>query len=114
MSADEQIVAIDADTSGKPLALAARRLVEERRTVLLDNLVALSPQGAFLQCDVIDPSPSMYRCENEYAVLVENARRVFEASTLYDLLPAMPCRWRVVASLDAGAESLWQAPKQVW
>ena len=114
MSAEKQIVAIDADASGKPLALAARRLVEERRTVVLNDIVAISSRDAFLQCDVIDASPSMYRCETEYAVLVENARRVFEASTLHDLLPAMPCRWRVVASLDAGAESLWQAPKQVW
>lgn len=114
MSMKEPPVAIAVDAAGKGLFAAARWLTESGGRVVLGGIVCLRREGSYLECSVIDDSGDTFRCENEFAALVENARHALEGSSLYGLLPGASCRWRVVASWAEGAEVLWQAPKTVW
>lgn len=110
MSAYQDALLIDADSSDERLALAAEILASGRGVVLLDELVALRPAHTHLRCEVVDPMPSSRRCVHEYEVLVENAQRALDASRLRKLLPDLPRRWSVVEDCGTGTEELWPAP----
>lgn len=110
MSAYKHVLAIERDDSEQRLALAAEILADGEGTVMLGGVLALRSTGHELLCEVVDPSPSARRCENEYEVLVENARLALERSRLRDLLPPVPQRWLVVEDTGTGTVELWRAP----
>lgn len=109
MSAYKNALAIDTDSSDRQLALAADILGGHEGVVLLEGLIALRTLRTHLRCEVLDPSPAARRCANEYEVLVENARRVLQASKLRELLPNVPRKWLVVADHGMEATELWPA-----
>lgn len=110
----QSFLAVAADAAGGPLYAAARLLTESGGRVLLEGVVCLRRDGALLECSVVDASGDAFRCENEFAALVENARHALEGSTLYGLLNGVSCRWYVVTSCDEDADILWRAPKALW
>jgi hypothetical protein len=110
MSARERAFAIEAGASDQRLALAAEVLASGSGVVVLDGVVALRLTNQWLVCEVADPTPSAHRCENEYEVLIENARRALEASKLRALLPHLPRKWLVVNDFGTGKVELWHAP----
>jgi hypothetical protein len=69
----------------------------------------LRPEAGELRCEVVDPAPLARRCENEYAVLVENAQHALAASKLAAFLPRLTRVWLVVGDLGAGTMELWRA-----
>ena len=103
-------MAIDACASGERLAAAAAVLASGTGVVLLDKQVAMRPAHGHIRCEVVDPMPSARRCEQEFEVLVENARRVLDASTFRDLMPRIPLQWLVVEDHGTGIEELWPCP----
>lgn len=110
MSAYRDAFAVGAESPGDRIERAANILARGEGTVLFENSVALVPQGTHLKCEVIDPEPSTRRCENEYAVLVENSRWMLSASRLAALLPDMTRVWTVVEDRGDGTLTLWRAP----
>ena len=110
MPADRDAFAVDADSPAERLALAAEILSGGRGVVLLEGVVALRSARTHLLCEVVDPAPSERRCENEFGVLVENARRMLEASKLRSFLPDLPQTWRVVEDNGTDLVELWRAP----
>ena len=110
MSAYRDTIAIDACASDERLAAAAAVLASGTGVVLLDQHVALRPAQGHIRCEVVDPTPSARRCEQEYEVLLENARRALEASALRDLMPRLPLQWVVVEDQGTGIEELWPCP----
>lgn len=100
---------IDATASDEQLALAAERLSHRDGVVVLDGRVALRSTSRSLVCEVIDPWPSTHRCAEEYAVMVENARRALEASRLGAVLPDLPREWRVVEVRGTDTTEMWRA-----
>lgn len=109
MSADREALAVDADSSPELLARAAEILSRGTGVVRFESRIVLRSAGAQIQCDVVDPAPSERRCENEFAVLVENARRELDAATLARYLPGLPQTWRVVEEREAKTVELWRA-----
>jgi hypothetical protein len=109
MSTDREALAVDADSPPELLARAAEILSRGTGVVRFESRVALRSTGTRLLCDVVDPAPSERRCENEYAVLLENAQRSLEASALVRHLPDLPQTWRVVDEREASTVELWRA-----
>ncbi len=110
MSAYRHAVAVDAGASDQRLALAAEILSSQAGVVLFESILALRSTRTHLLCEVIDPTPSARRCATEYEVLVENARRAFEASKLRERLAHRPCRWVVVEDTGTDAVEVWHEP----
>jgi hypothetical protein len=107
VSAYRHALAIEPDDSDHRVGLAAQILAEGEGIVLLGGTLALRSTGRELLCEVVDPSPTARRCDNEYEVLVENAQRALERSRLYELLPPLPERWSVVEDTGTGTVKLW-------
>ena len=99
-------VAIRSGSSHADLAAAARILQSGNGTVLFEDFVLCGGPG-HVRCDVPDYAPSARRCATEYEVLVENARRVLDASEFRGLMPRLPLRWRVVEATENGIVELW-------
>lgn len=114
MSARPRPLEVAADAEGARLYEAVRWLTESGGRVVLGGVICLRREGQLLECGVVDGSGDAFRCENEFAALVENARHALEASTLYGLLPGVSCRWVVLTSCSEGADVLWRAPKALW
>jgi hypothetical protein len=95
---------------GREIGFAAKALARGESVVVFDGTLVLRPVRGELLCEVVDPAPSAHRCANEYEVLVENAQRALEASTLAESLPRLRRTWRVVDGAGAGAAELWRAP----
>jgi len=115
MSAYNQKLIINTDSSEESLLVAREILVKNAGVVLVENAVfenavALRLKGGNLRCEVIDTELSVHRCENEYEVMVENARRMLETSRLNDYLPDIPRDWLVVEGRGTRIEELWHAP----
>ena len=110
MSAYRDAIAIDACASGERLAAAAAALASGTGVVLLDKQVAMRPAHGHIRCEVVDPMPSARRCEQEFEVLLENARRALQASAFRDLMPRLPLQWLVVEDQGTGIEELWPCP----
>lgn len=91
-----ETVRIGRDAAPRSLTLAAATLAGGG-TVEVEGLLVLRQRGAMLLCDVIDPLPGSQRCEMEYEVLVENARRALEACGLAARLPDIRRQWSVVS-----------------
>jgi hypothetical protein len=108
MAAGNNALAIDSCSPEEDLALAGEMLAGGTGTVIVDALLALRVMDSYVQCDVIDPAPSAHRCEHEYEVLMENAQRMLEASRFRRWLPALPCRWRIVAVNGDAIEEVWR------
>lgn len=94
-------VRLDRDAAPGSLALAVATL-DRGGAVEVEGLLVLRQRGPLLLCDVIDPLPGSQRCEMEYEVIVENARRALEACGLADRLPGIRRQWSVVASEVSG------------
>jgi hypothetical protein len=88
---------------------AASALARGESVALLDGTLILRPARGELRCEVVDPESSARRCENEYEVLVENARHALEASKLTALLPNLRRTWVVVGDAGSGSPELWRA-----
>ena len=108
MSAYRDALAIDAGSPAERLELAAQLLRERAGVVLLEGSLALRPSGREIVCEVIDPAPSAHRCAFEYEVLVENARRLLESSSLHERLPDRRRQWVVVEDLGTGTAEVWR------
>jgi len=89
---------------------AADILREDGAQVLFGDAVTLHRRGPRIVCEIVEPPGSIHRCAEEYAVLVENARRTLAASRLQALLPALPMTWVVVENDGAGTVERWRAP----
>lgn len=89
---------------------AAEALRDDGARVLFGDALALRRHGQRIVCEVIEPPGSVHRCAEEYAVLVENARRALAASRLQAFLPALPLAWVVVENEGAGTVERWRAP----
>ena len=112
MSAYKHALAIDSHASEERLARAAGVLAGCKGVVMFEGALALYPTHSNILCEVIDPTPSTHRCADEYAVLVENAKRALEASKLRALLPGLPLKWSVVADAGKSTVELWRAPEE--
>lgn len=110
MSAYKDALTLGPDASDDRVALAADVLARGAGVVLLEGVLALRPSGSTLLCEIIDPTPSAHRCAREYDVLVENARRTLEASSLGARLPERPRVWLVVEDHGTGTIEVWRAP----
>jgi hypothetical protein len=110
VSAYKNALAIEPDDSDRRMELAAEMLADGEGTVMLGGVLALRSTGHELVCEVVDRNPSARRCENEYEVMVENARLALERSRLHDLLPPVPQKWLVVEDAGTGTTELWRAP----
>jgi hypothetical protein len=110
VSAYRDALAVDADSPAERFALAAEILTSGSGVVMLQQTVALRPTSTHVLCEVVDRAPSARRCENEFEVLVENARLLLGASKLFELLPDLPRRWSVVADDGSNTAELWRAP----
>ncbi len=106
MRLDEAFV-IDETATPERLAQAADILDRCTGLVLLLPAIVLHPGALEILCKVVDPTPAAHRCEEEYKVLVENAARALERSTLGALLPARPLRWVVVDDRGSGVVEAW-------
>jgi hypothetical protein len=109
MSTHKGAVAVELADSDDRLAFAAQALADGQSVVLLEGMLILRPAPGELRCEVVDPAPSARRCANEYEVLVENAQRALEASTLAPLLPNLRRTWFVVGDNASGETELWRA-----
>jgi len=109
-SAYRDALSISADSSDQRLELAAEILASGAGVVMFNDTVALRPTRTCLLCEVVDPAPSSRRCENEFEVLVENARTMLDSSRLRQLLPNIPRKWLVVEDYGTGTAELWRAP----
>ena len=107
MSDYRDALKIDADSSDERLEAAVQLLSSAIGVVVLNNAVALRAMRTHLRCEVFDRTQATHRCENEYAVLVENAQRMLDHSRIGRLLPARPRRWVVVDDRAAGVVELW-------
>jgi hypothetical protein len=107
---DREPLTVGATSPEPVLAAAAERLADGGGVVVLEGTLILRSVGTLLLCDVIDPMPATRKCENEFGVLVENARRTLEGSRLRVHLPDRPLRWRVVEVHGADLVELWRAP----
>jgi hypothetical protein len=101
---------IDKSSSEQRLAHAAELLERCDGVVVLEGVVTLWPSPHGIECSVTGSSQAIARCEEEYKVLVENAARALEASTLGSRLPNRPLHWVIVAEYGTGAVELWRAP----
>jgi hypothetical protein len=101
---------IDGDASDQRLALAGELLKGGEAIVSLKGVVHLRSEADCLLCEVVDPTPSLRRCAEEFAVMVENARRALEASRLSRYLPDWPQRWIVTKDYGMGTLELWPHP----
>jgi hypothetical protein len=110
MSTHRSAIVIELADSAERVALAAKALADGRSVALLEGTLILRPAPGELRCEVVDPAPSARRCVNEYEVLVENAQRALEVSTLAPLLPNLRRTWLVVGETASGATELWYAP----
>lgn len=110
MSAYRDAFSIDADSSDERLELAAEILATGTGVVMFGETVALRPTPTCLFCEVVDPAPGSRRCENEFEVLLENARRMLDSSRLWKRLPDTPRKWLVVEDHGTGTVELWHAP----
>lgn len=111
MSAYRNALAVSAAASDERLTLAAEMLASGRGVVMLEAVVAVRSAGSHIRCEVVDPMPAARRCENEFEVLVENAQRMLESSTLGKVLPDLPREWLVVEDNGTGTVELWHAPR---
>jgi hypothetical protein len=109
MSAFRNALAINACAPAALAATASRVVANGTGTVLFEGIVALRLGAGEIVCAVIDLERSVHRCATEYEVLVENARRALEASTLNALLPRLPRRWLVVEDCGSGTVERWHA-----
>ena len=98
---------IDETATPERLAQAVEILDRCTGVVMLMPAIVLRPSVGEVRCEVIDPTPAAHRCEEEYKVLVENAARALERSTLGALLPARPLRWVVVEDRGDGVVEAW-------
>ena len=110
MSAYKYALLIDDRSSDQRLELAKSSLRNSGSVVLLDGTLALRVEPGRIVCEVIDPQPSQHRCAEEFAVLVENARRALQLSKLNSCLPARPQQWVVVEDTAGDPVEVWAAP----
>jgi hypothetical protein len=109
VSAYKDALIIDDRSSDRRLALAKALLKNCRAVILLDGALALRAEPGRIVCEVIDPQPSQHRCAEEFAVLVENARRALQRSKLSSCLPARPQQWVVVEDTAGEPVEIWAA-----
>lgn len=110
MSSASDILSLGDDASEERLALAVEMLTRRSGVVLFEETILLRPEGGHLLCQVLDPISSAHRCANEYEVLVENARRLLDASRLRKVLPRLPKKWSVVEGDGTHGVELWRVP----
>ena len=111
MSMDRHAFQVEVGATEARCRLAAEALRDDGARVLFGDALALSRHGHRIVCEVVESPGSVHRCAEEYAVLVENARRALAASRLQPLLPALPMTWVVVEDDGTGAvEERWTAP----
>jgi hypothetical protein len=101
---------IDDRSSDQRLELAKTFLENCSSVILYDGTLALRAEPGRIVCEVIDPQPSQHRCAEEFAVLVENARRALQLSKLNSCLPGRPQQWVVVEDNAGGLVEIWAAP----
>ncbi len=83
---------IDALATDSQLQSARDALLCGARVVFESSLV-LNACKHYLECHLVDTEGATHRCEREYEVLVENARRMLESSRFGSMLPEQPRRW---------------------
>jgi hypothetical protein len=101
---------IDDRSSDEQLGLAESLLENCGSVILLEGKLALRAEPGRIVCEVIDPQPSQHRCAEEFAVLVENARRTLQQSKLSSCLPARPQQWVVVEDTASEPVEIWATP----
>lgn len=110
MTACSETHRVDVDEPDARCRQAADTLREDGARVLFGDAIRLRRHGRRIVCEVIEPPGSMHRCAEEYAVLVENARRALAASRLQAFLPALPMAWVVVENDGTAIVERWRAP----
>ena len=106
---------VDEQASERQLARAVAALDSGKSAVILKGVVCLHPRQFQILCEVLDPAPLQHRCAQEYAVMVENARRALACSALGARLPVRAQYWVVVEQYGAAAaEPLWVEPPRCW
>ena len=97
MTACSETHRVDVDEPDARCRQAADTLREDGARVLFGDAIRLRRHGRRIVCEVIEPPGSMHRCAEEYAVLVENARRVEQAED-------------VIAQVARAVVEHWNAP----
>ena len=110
MSAYKHALVVDDAASPERLELAAELLNGGGSVVVLDGVVALRGTTHEILCEVVDPTPSAARGDDEYRILAENAARGLDQSRLARHLPKKPLRWLVVEDYGTGTVQLWPPP----
>lgn len=107
----ETELTIATDSTPAALRRVVAALVAGHTVLLTVPNLALRVHDGVLHCAVRDPEPLAHRCEVEYEVLVENARRALEASVFAAHLPPLPRSWSVIDNhVDSNRRTLWTAP----
>jgi hypothetical protein len=110
MTAYRDALTIDESASDQRLAMAAKLLAGSDGVVLLNGTVALRPAAREIICEVIEPTGTVHRCEEEDKVLVENASCMLASSRLAARLPHRRLRWLVVEDCGTNTSVSWRAP----
>jgi hypothetical protein len=110
VNAPHDQVLIDDRVSDLQLARAAELLKGCHGSVTLDDVATLLPGRREIRCEISAPTPAVFRCEEEYKVLVENAARALRASRLGSVLPDRRLRWSVVDGTGIDKVELWSEP----
>lgn len=112
MAACANAIILKASDSSERLASAEEALAQGAGVVVYEDFLVLRRVGPVLHCEVVDPTPSAHRCEVEFEVLVENARRALESSALDARLPELPRRWVVMEKTADEVVEVWRAPRR--
>jgi 2-polyprenyl-3-methyl-5-hydroxy-6-metoxy-1,4-benzoquinol methylase len=101
---------IEDQSSERDVAAAADHIRDCSGDVVFTGVATLRPHPRQIECIVTEAVPVAPRCENEYAVIAENAARALAASPLGACLPDRPLKWIVVEGVGMHAVEVWRAP----
>lgn len=107
MNPAPDLLKLSSDASPEQVEAALQALIEDQLVVRLGEDLQLSLAGRTLRCDVLEQAGSAHRCAFEYEVMVENARRTFEASAIAQSLSGWPQRWRVILVQEEDVLTVW-------
>jgi hypothetical protein len=106
MSAYKSDLHIRANESGRRAELAAGLVSEGQGVVVIEETLALRPNGGELLCEVIS-RPSLDVAT--YRAAVENAKALLASSSLAAATSSKKLSWLVVEDYGTGTLELWHA-----
>lgn len=109
MNSSRDALRISSQEMGPRLQLALEVLASGRSSVILDDMILLSREGAGVSCEVFTSSCSNAKAAEAYRQECDAARQHFNASTLGSALFSHTLVWSVVDDYGMGRVELWRA-----